>query len=97
MAYEQKELSGSLFKNEDREKETHPNLKGSALIGGVEYWISGWIKDTKKGDKWISLAFKRKDGTGGQKEEPRRKGTVDDLGSDIPFDNPYRGIRSYVV
>ena len=62
MAYETKELSGSLFKNEKKEKDSHPSLQGSALIGGVEYWVSGWTKEGKKG-KWISLAFKKKEGT----------------------------------
>ena len=39
MAYEQKENSGAIFKNEKREKDTHPNMTGTALIGGVEYFI----------------------------------------------------------
>ena len=62
MAFEQKEMSGSLFKNEKREKESHPTMTGSALIDGVEYWVSGWTKEGNKG-KWISLAFKPKEGT----------------------------------
>jgi hypothetical protein len=60
MAYEQKELSGSLFKNDKREKDTHPNATGSALIGGVEYWVSAWTKKDKNGNPWQSLAFKPK-------------------------------------
>ena len=60
MAYEMKEGSGSLFKNDKRETEQHPNMKGSALIGGVEYWVSGWTKATKGGDKWVSLSFQPK-------------------------------------
>ncbi len=85
MAYEQKEGGGSLFKNDRKEKETHPNLQGSALIGGVHYWVSGWTKTTGEGDKWISLAFKRKDEkTGGQKEEPQKK-PYNPNDDDIPF------------
>lgn len=60
MAYEQRELQGSLFKNEKKEKDTHPNMTGSCLIGGVEYWVSAWTKESQKG-KWMSLAFKKKD------------------------------------
>ena len=60
MAYEQRDNSGSLFKNDKREKDSHPNATGSAMIGGVEYWVSAWTKDGKKG-KWQSLAFKRKE------------------------------------
>jgi hypothetical protein len=61
MAYEMKEMSGSLFVNSKKEKDTHPDRNGTALIGGVEYWVSGWIKETKSGDKWLSLAFKVKE------------------------------------
>ena len=62
MAYETKELSGSLFKNKKKEKDSHPNMTGSAKINGVEYWVSAWTKG--EGDKrWISLAFKKKEGT----------------------------------
>lgn len=61
MAYEMKELSGSLFKNQKREKDTHPNATGSCLIDGVEYWVSAWTKKDKNGDPWQSLAFKRKE------------------------------------
>ena len=60
MAYELKENSGSLFKNERREKDSHPNATGTALIGGVEYWVSAWTKEGAKG-KFQSLAFKVKE------------------------------------
>ena len=60
MAYQQKDNSGSLFKNERREKDTHPHATGTALIDGVEYWVSAWTKEGKKG-KFQSLSFKRKE------------------------------------
>lgn len=62
MAYEQRDLSGSLFKNDKREKDTHPNLTGTVMIGGVEFWASAWTKERANGDKWLSLSFKPKDG-----------------------------------
>jgi hypothetical protein len=61
MAYEIKDNSGSIFKNTKKEKETHPDSTGSALIDGVEYWVSGWTKTSEKAGKWVSLSFKRKD------------------------------------
>lgn len=59
--YEQKPDTGALFANADRTKETQPNAKGSALIGGVEYWVSAWTNTSSKGAKYQSLKFKRKD------------------------------------
>jgi hypothetical protein len=60
MAYELKDNSGSLFRNEKKETDKHPNATGTVMVGGVEYWISAWTKDGAKG-KFQSLAFKPKE------------------------------------
>lgn len=70
MTYEQKPDTGSLFKNDRREKETHPHATGSALIDGVEYWVNAWTNEASDGRKYQSLKFKRK--------TPREVGLVDD-------------------
>ena len=85
MAYEQKDNSGSLFKNEKKETENHPNATGSALIGGVEYWVSAWTKRDKNDKPWQSLSFKPKDAAksaGPTKSKPAWK---EDFDSDVPF------------
>jgi uncharacterized protein (DUF736 family) len=91
MAYEQRDLSGSLFKNDKREKDSHPNLTGTVMIGGVEYWASGWTKERQNGEKWISLSFKPKEArtgySGSYNGDPRTNSSAsasfDD--SDVPF------------
>lgn len=60
MAYEQRDNSGSMFVNDRKEKDTHPDRTGTAMIDGVMYYVSGWIKQGSKG-QFLSLAFKRKD------------------------------------
>ena len=62
MAYQQKDNSGSLFKNDRREHEAQPNAKGTALIGGIEYYVSAWTKKDKNGNPWQSLSFTPKNG-----------------------------------
>ena len=57
---EQKNNAGALFKNEKRESENHPHYKGSAVIDGVEMWMSAWVKDSKTGAKYMSLSFSPK-------------------------------------
>lgn len=82
MAYEQKPNSGSLFRNKKKEKDSHPDRTGSALIGGVDYWVSGWIKESEKG-QWLSLAFKEKDAPK-EAAKPRGDSGFDDL-EQVPF------------
>tara|TARA_R110000787_G_scaffold60306_4_gene136866 strand:- start:323 stop:577 length:255 start_codon:yes stop_codon:yes gene_type:complete len=59
MAFEQKELSGSLFRNTYKSKPSQPDHRGSCKIGDEEYDISAWVKDGKSG-KFFSLAFQKK-------------------------------------
>lgn len=91
MAYEQKDNTGTLFKNDRREKETHPHAKGSALIDGVEYWVSAWTKDGAKG-KFQSLSFQPKEKQESREPAPVRRDRDDartsygtDLDDEIPF------------
>jgi len=83
MAFEQRDNSGVLFKNEKREKDSHPNATGHAMIDGVEYWVSAWTKDGKNG-KFQSLAFKRKEEPAGAGIK-RNPGPSRDPGDDVPW------------
>src|SRR5690348_13170275 len=65
MAYEMKPNSGSLFKNDRKESDSHPDYKGQALIEGVNYWLDAWINTTNSGDKYMSLKLKPKEARGG--------------------------------
>jgi hypothetical protein len=58
MAYETKEGAGSLFRNDRKEKPGHPDYQGQLRINGTLYRVSGWIKESQKGTKWMSLALK---------------------------------------
>lgn len=81
--YEQKDNSGALFVNDKRDKETQPNAKGSAMIGGVEYWVSAWTNTSSKGAKYQSLKFERKDQQFANTAELQTQGIPDD--ASIPF------------
>jgi hypothetical protein len=69
MAYEQRDNSGSVFVNDRKEKDTHPDRTGTAMIDGVMYYVSGWLKQSTKGP-FLSLAFKRKD------DQPKREAPI---------------------
>jgi hypothetical protein len=80
MAYEHRELHGSSFKNDKKENPIQPDYNGSALIGGVEYWVSTWVKDSN-GKKYFSHAFKPKQQP--PIAQPPQQGTSDD--DSLPF------------
>jgi hypothetical protein len=80
MAYEQKEGNGALFKNERKEKDSHPDYRGDCKLGGKDYWISAWIKKGAKGT-FMSLALQPKEDAQGR----RQGGKQEDNGGDVPF------------
>ena len=74
---------GSLFKNDKKTEEKHPDLSGSINIDGTEYWISGWSKVSKGGQKFISLSVRQKQEQTRQSSQPTRKAKEES--SDIPW------------
>ncbi len=91
MAFEQRDNSGSVFVNDRKEKDTHPDRQGSAMIDGIEYWVSGWLKTSAKGP-FLSLAFKRKEAKPAAKTDPISSGRSlkQDMNDDIPFAPEWR-------
>jgi uncharacterized protein (DUF736 family) len=61
MAYEQRDLTGSLFKNTRKASDTHADYNGSALVNGVSYFLDAWINTANDGTKYMSLKLKPKD------------------------------------
>ena len=61
------DMAGSLFKNDRKSKDTHPDLTGSAMINGVEFYLSAWRKNGAKGD-FYSLSVRPKESTAAAKE-----------------------------
>jgi hypothetical protein len=89
MAYEPKDNTGSLFKNDRKETDTHPDYKGSAVLNGVDHWLDAWINTDRNGNKYMSLKFKVKDeqrvgGQGGVYRATPPQETAD-LDDDVPF------------
>ena len=57
---------GVLFKNDRKERDNHPDYTGNINVGGIEYWLSAWIKTGQRG-KFMSLSVKPKE------DQPRRQ------------------------
>lgn len=86
MSYEQKDNSGSLFKNDKKESPNHPDYKGSCMVNGVECWMDAWIKPTKDGaGRWMSFSFKPKGKRTQQAPRQPARQAPQDFNDDIPF------------
>jgi hypothetical protein len=66
MAYQQRDNSGSLWVNDKKTEDKHPDRTGSLMVNGEEYFIDGWLKETSTGKRFLSLSVKRKNKQGGQ-------------------------------
>ncbi len=77
---------GSIWKNEDRKSDSHPQFKGSAEVNGVEYWVSGWLRKADANPKApaMSFSFTAKEEQSARKPTPSPSIGNDDL-EDIPF------------
>lgn len=89
MAYEMKDMEGSIFRNDRREEGSNqPTHSGQCKIDGVEYWISAWVNEIKsgpnQGGKFFSLRFREKD-NGFDRKTSRSESVAEDFDDDIPF------------
>lgn len=86
MSYEQRDNSGSLFKNKRKEKDSQPNATGKAMIGGVMYEVSAWTKTDRNGNPWQSLSFKKAEEADRREHVERTNNRLsDDLDDSVPF------------
>lgn len=89
MSYTPKDGTGSAFPNKRKDKESHPDFRGDAMIDGKRYSFAIWKKEGAKGE-FMSFQFQdykemepRKDD-----DKPRHIPTAS---TDLPFDdeNPF--------
>lgn len=89
MAFEQRPGNGVLFKNNRKEKDSHPDYTGNALSPDGEYFeLSAWIKEGQKG-KFMSISLKPKYAPGQPQQSKSSggapKGDFSDMDDDLPF------------
>lgn len=75
-------FTGAIFRNtRKQEGSKQPDATGNCIIDGKEYWVSGWIKSSKNGNRFTSLAFTLKEPVPSESSS----GTSDDFDEDLPF------------
>ena len=80
---------GSIWKNDKKETDKHPDFTGSLNVGGVEYWVSAWKRKPDANPKAPALRFnikmKDQDAHNEAKSNGYQKQPVDDFDDDLPF------------
>ena len=71
----------ALFKNDQGDNPKRPNYTGNLNVDGIEFRISGWIREGANG-KFISGQVQLKETQGETRSKPAVEG--EDLG-DLPF------------
>lgn len=73
--------SGVLFREQEKKSEKHPDFKGNINVEGKDYWLSGWVNESKDGRKYFKLSVQPKDGA-----TAKRPAVSNEIVSeDIPF------------
>jgi hypothetical protein len=52
--------SGVLFKNDNKQSDKHADYRGEVNAAGVDYWLNGYVRTSKKGVKFIAFKLKPK-------------------------------------
>lgn len=84
-----KDMSGALFPNDKGDNPSRPDWRGSVVINGVKYSLSGWDNTSKKGDPYKGLIVsewrdKREEGSQAAESSDDQK-TDSELLDEIPF------------
>lgn len=86
MSYENKPWTGTLFKNDYKQNEKHPDYKGKFYVNLdgqiVEFELAAWIRESKSGKKYMSVKA-------GERRQPRAQtgdaAAAPEMSDDIPF------------
>ena len=85
-----KNNSGALFRNDNRETEKHPEYTGNITIEGKEYYLSAWVNESARtGQKYFAIKATPKaatvPATTTAPAQPRPGVVVADPIDDLPF------------
>jgi len=77
---------GALWNNDRKQSDKHPDLSGSIMIDGKEYWVSGWKKKPGQNDRApiVSLSVRPKDYKDNQ-PAPSQTNAAESVDDQIPW------------
>ena len=75
---------GALFKNDKKEKPSHPDYRGDITIEGRKFWLSGWIKEGSRG-KFLSISARPAEERTNDRDSQEGRRDRQQPDSEIPF------------
>ena len=86
-------MTGALWVNDEKTKDSQPDYKGNAEVDGVEYWVSAWKVDRSGNNRRpvLNIKFSAKDANRAANPNPPSDhgsppGQIDnDFDDDLPF------------
>jgi hypothetical protein len=78
---------GALWKNDRKQSEKHPDLSGSIMIDGKEFWVSGWNRKPGQTDRApeVSLSVRPKDYKDSQPAPSTAPQQAQNIDDEIPW------------
>jgi hypothetical protein len=72
---------GALFRNDakDPNDDKDRDYNGTLDVEGTEYWLSGWVRTSKNGKKYLSLSVKPKKDKPPATNKPRAEDFEDEI------------------
>jgi hypothetical protein len=92
MAYEQKDGSGSLFREKEKKSEKSPDYTGTLTWRGERVRLAGWIQQDRNGKTYMSLKASEVVADH-QNERPKSSGMGSaprDMDDEVPFAPEFR-------
>jgi len=87
---------GSIWKNDKKETDKHPDFTGSLNVDGVEYWVSAWKRKEGAAAKAPALSFSikpKEERSISQRAMPKRDPISSGRGQNIIPDDDMDGDR----
>jgi len=72
---------GSIWKNDRKETEKHPDFTGSINVEGKEYWLNGWRRKEGANPKAPAMSFSVR----AKEQQAPQPDTVAGFDDSIPF------------
>jgi len=78
---------GSIWKNDKKETDNHPDFTGSLNVNGEDFWVSAWKRKPDANPKAPALSFSIKPKEPSQHDSQKANGYAPQSSAETDFDD----------